>query len=124
MPTYEYECKECSHNFEAFQAMSDEPLKTCPECGKEIRRLIFGGTGVIFKGSGFYVTDKNKGRSGVAAKSGSKTEGTSSGDGASVCGAQCPAASSGTGCAAANASGSSASGGETSAKSKATPATS
>ena len=60
MPTYEYECKSCSHNFEVFQSMSDQPLKDCPECGDEIRRLIFGGTGVIFKGSGFYVTDKSK----------------------------------------------------------------
>jgi len=124
MPTYEYECRECSHSFEAFQAMSDEPLRTCPECGKEIRRLIFGGTGVIFKGSGFYVTDKNKGRNGATAKSsGFKTEGTSSGEAASVsagCGAQCPAASSGTGCPAAGAGGSPASGGE--AKSKAAPA--
>jgi len=60
MPTYEYECKTCSHNFEAFQSMSEQPLKDCPKCGKEIRRLIFGGTGVIFKGSGFYVTDKSK----------------------------------------------------------------
>jgi putative FmdB family regulatory protein len=60
MPTYEYECKSCSHNFEAFQSMSDQPFKDCPECGKEVRRLIFGGTGVIFKGSGFYVTDKSK----------------------------------------------------------------
>jgi len=87
MPTYEYECRECSHNFEVFQSMSDEPLKTCPECGKEIRRLIFGGTGVIFKGSGFYVTDKNKGRS-AASKPEAKTEGTSSGEAASC--AQCP----------------------------------
>ena len=61
MPTYEYECKSCGHGFEIFQAMSDPPLKNCPECGKEVRRLIFGGTGVIFKGSGFYVTDKSKG---------------------------------------------------------------
>jgi putative FmdB family regulatory protein len=66
MPTYEYECKNCGHGFEVFQSMSDPPLKDCPECGKEIRRLIFGGTGVIFKGSGFYVTDK--GKSGKAEK--------------------------------------------------------
>ena len=102
MPTYEYECRDCSHSFEAFQAMSDEPLKTCPECGKEIRRLIFGGTGVIFKGSGFYVTDKNKGRGGPKAKS--KTEGTASADAGTAsggsCGA-CPAAASETGCPAA-----------------------
>ncbi|MCL2186720.1 MAG: FmdB family transcriptional regulator [Treponema sp.] len=68
MPTYEYECKSCSHNFEVFQSMSEPPLTICPECGKEIRRLIFGGTGVIFKGSGFYVTDKGK-----SSKAGTKT---------------------------------------------------
>jgi putative FmdB family regulatory protein len=61
MPTYEYECKSCGHNFEVFQSMSEEPLKTCVKCGKEVRRLIFGGAGVIFKGSGFYVTDKGNG---------------------------------------------------------------
>jgi putative FmdB family regulatory protein len=60
MPTYEYECKTCGHNFEVFQAMSDPPVQNCPECGKEVRRLILGGAGVIFKGSGFYVTDKSK----------------------------------------------------------------
>ena len=71
MPTYEYECKTCSHSFEVFQAMSDEPLKVCPKCKKELRRLIFGGAGVIFKGPGFYVTDKNKARTASAAQ---KTE--------------------------------------------------
>ena len=60
MPTYEYECKKCRYNFEVFQSINDEPLKDCPKCGKEVRRLIFGGAGVIFKGSGFYVTDKGK----------------------------------------------------------------
>jgi len=59
VPTYEYECKSCSHGFEVFQSMSDPAVKICPECGNEVRRLIFGGAGVIFKGSGFYVTDKN-----------------------------------------------------------------
>ena len=67
MPTYEYECKKCSYSFEVFQSMSDEALKTCPKCGKEIRRLIFGGAGVIFKGPGFYVTDKARGQTGTAA---------------------------------------------------------
>ena len=70
MPTYEYECKTCGYNFETFQAITDEPVKICPMCGKDVRRLIFGGTGVIFKGSGFYVTDKSKGAdSGKAKKS-------------------------------------------------------
>ncbi|MCL2805158.1 MAG: hypothetical protein FWD26_04390 [Treponema sp.] len=60
MPTYEYECKSCSHNFEVFQSMKDQPIEDCPKCNKEVRRIIFGGAGVIFKGSGFYVTDKSK----------------------------------------------------------------
>ncbi|GBU29267.1 hypothetical protein R84B8_02831 [Treponema sp. R8-4-B8] len=68
MPTYEYECKSCSHKFEVFQSINDPPIKDCPKCGKEVRRLIFGGTGVIFKGSGFYVTDKNKSSGDKSAK--------------------------------------------------------
>jgi putative FmdB family regulatory protein len=78
MPTYEYECKSCGHTFEAFQSMRDEPLKACPECGKDVRRLIFGGTGVIFKGSGFYVTDKSKPSAGTG-KSAKAQEAPSSG---------------------------------------------
>ena len=62
MPTYEYECKSCGHRFDYFQNIKDEPLKICPECGRELRRLINGGTGVIFKGSGFYITDKGAGK--------------------------------------------------------------
>jgi putative FmdB family regulatory protein len=85
MPTYEYECKKCGYNFEIFQSMSDEPLKTCDKCGGEVRRLIFGGAGVIFKGSGFYVTDKagdktagkSKGPDSKASKTESKTAKTS-----------------------------------------------
>lgn len=62
MPTYEYECRACGHSFEKTQSMSDDPVKDCPECGKDVRRLIFGGAGIIFKGSGFYVND-SKGKS-------------------------------------------------------------
>ncbi len=57
MPTYDYRCVSCGHQFEAFQSMRDELLKVCPECGGRIERLISGGTGLIFKGSGFYITD-------------------------------------------------------------------
>jgi len=57
MPTYEYECTKCGHRFDVFQQMSDDPLKRCPECRGKIERLISGGAGVIFKGSGFYTTD-------------------------------------------------------------------
>ena len=100
MPTYEYECKSCGHNFEAFQSMSDAPLSDCPQCGKEIRRLINGGSGVIFKGSGFYVNDKKADNS---KKPSSKTtekpsEKSESGEAKSAC-AACPAsAASGGSC--------------------------
>jgi putative FmdB family regulatory protein len=57
MPTYEYECRECKHSFEKFQSMSADPIKVCPKCGKELRKLIGSGSGVIFKGTGFYETD-------------------------------------------------------------------
>jgi putative FmdB family regulatory protein len=57
MPTYEYQCKVCGHRFSRFQSMSDSPVETCPECSGEVRRIIGAGTGVIFKGSGFYATD-------------------------------------------------------------------
>lgn len=58
MPTYEYACQKCGHEFEQFQSMRDEPLKKCPSCGKPaLKRLVGGGAGLIFKGSGFYITD-------------------------------------------------------------------
>jgi putative FmdB family regulatory protein len=74
MPTYEYECKSCGYTFDVFQSMSDAPLKTCPQCGKDLRRLINGGTGVIFRGSGFYVTDKKGGSKSSAPSDSSKTK--------------------------------------------------
>jgi putative FmdB family regulatory protein len=58
MPTYEYHCDSCSHEFEEFQYIKDAPLKKCPHCGKnKLRRLISGGAAVVFHGSGFYQTD-------------------------------------------------------------------
>lgn len=57
MPTYEYECRKCRRKFEIFQNISDKPIKQCPECRGQVRRLIGRGAGVIFKGSGFYQTD-------------------------------------------------------------------
>ena len=57
MPTYEYKCKICGHEFEAFQLMSDDPVDTCPVCKGSVEKLISGGAGLIFKGSGFYITD-------------------------------------------------------------------
>ena len=61
MPTYDYICSDCNYKFERFQSMSDEPIRICPICGGVVRRIISGGTGLIFKGSGYYLTDyKNK----------------------------------------------------------------
>jgi len=60
VPTYEYKCSSCGHQFEEFQNMSDAPLATCPQCGGKVQRLIGTGGAVIFKGSGFYATDYAK----------------------------------------------------------------
>ncbi len=58
MPTYEYRCTACEHTFEQFQSITAEPLRTCPQCGKRrLERLLGAGGGIIFKGSGFYITD-------------------------------------------------------------------
>ena len=77
MPTYDYLCRECGERFEHFQSMSSPALKTfpfCENCKKEdceVERIISGGTGLIFKGSGFYLTDyKNKKSDNKKSKSG------------------------------------------------------
>ena len=58
MPTYEYNCSNCGHDFEQLQSIKAKPLRKCPKCGKlTLKRLIGTGSGVIFKGSGFYTTD-------------------------------------------------------------------
>ncbi len=60
MPTYDYECTHCGHNFEVFQKMTDPVLTVCPKCKSKVKRLIGSGSGIIFKGSGFYATDYRK----------------------------------------------------------------
>jgi len=60
MPTYDYECSHCGHVFEVFQKITDASLDKCPKCGKKVKRLISSGSGIIFKGSGFYETDYKK----------------------------------------------------------------
>jgi putative FmdB family regulatory protein len=58
MPTYEYICDSCQHQFERFQSIKARPVRKCPKCGKlSVQRLIGAGAGIIFKGSGFYETD-------------------------------------------------------------------
>ena len=60
MPTYNYKCNDCGHQFSAFQKMSDNPVKDCSQCKGTVRRIISGGSGMIFKGTGFYLTDYGK----------------------------------------------------------------
>jgi putative FmdB family regulatory protein len=58
MPTYDYKCFGCEHQFEQFQSITAEPIRKCPKCGKrKVKRLLGIGAGLIFKGSGFYITD-------------------------------------------------------------------
>ena len=79
MPTYESACHKCGHAFEAFQSMKDEPLKKCPKCSKTgLKRLIGTGAGLIFKGSGFYITDYKKNGSSSATSSSSSSSSESS----------------------------------------------
>lgn len=88
MPTYEYRCTKCGHEFEALQTMSEPPVAFCPECKGKPERLITGGVGFLLKGTGFYQTDyrsatykadaaKDSGESkkpGKSEKSGTKKE--------------------------------------------------
>lgn len=92
MPTYEYRCPK-GHEFEEFQRMSDPPVAKCPECGAESERLLSAGAGLLFKGSGFYITDyrsdsykkaaaaDKSGGAGSAGSSGSSSSSSSSSSG-------------------------------------------
>jgi putative FmdB family regulatory protein len=86
MPTYDYKCEACGHTFERFQSITAPPIKKCPQCGKnKVRRLLGTGAGLIFKGSGFYITDyrdssyKSAARKDSAGGSGSSSS-SSTGD--------------------------------------------
>ena len=83
MPTYEYHCEKCGKNFDAYQSMKDDAYRTCPKelCRKKtwgkgrVKRLLGAGAGLIFKGSGFYITDyRSKGYSDAAKKESSTAE--------------------------------------------------
>ena len=95
MPTYEYSCEKCKKDFEIFQSMKDDAFKTCPKeaCrmktwGKgKVKRQLGSGAGLIFKGSGFYITDYRTENYKTAAKSDSATKDPSSGSGGSSGGA-------------------------------------
>lgn len=76
MPTYEYRCED-GHEFEVFQKMSDDPIDVCPECGAPAERKISSGAGLVFRGSGFYITDYK--RAGETKKGESADDGSSAG---------------------------------------------
>ena len=79
MPTYDYLCDACEHQFEEFQSFSEKPLKKCPSCGKpKLRRLFGAGAAILFKGSGFYQTDYRS----EGYKSAAKAEGSPAKDAA------------------------------------------
>lgn len=116
MPTYDYECSQCGHAFEAQQSMRDDPLSVCPSCSEPaLRRVISGGAGIIFKGSGFYVTDSKKsgGSSAKPSSTGKESSGSGEGSPASSSGSTSTDASSGK----KTTSGDAASGGSTGKKS-------
>ena len=77
MPTYQYACTECGHDFEAVQSFSDDALAECPVCHGRLRK-VFGAVGIVFKGSGFYRNDsRDKKPAGFGAKTDGKVDATS-----------------------------------------------
>lgn len=101
MPTYDYECGRCGHTFEAFQSMTEKPLRTCPECRGRVRRLIGAGAGIIFKGSGFHATDyRTKSYSEGAKADAPKTDAKSESKSTTTCPAKASGACPGGDCSA------------------------
>lgn len=83
MPTYEYRCPKCGTDFEKFQRMSDDPVAECPNCGADAERRLSGGAGLLFKGSGFYITDYRSDSYKKAANSDSSSKSDSGGSSSS-----------------------------------------
>lgn len=79
MPTYEYQCGTCGNRFEKFQSFSDEPVKACPECGNQVKK-VFSAAGIIFKGSGWYVNDSRKTESSAKSSPKDSTDAPKEGD--------------------------------------------
>ncbi|HZD53965.1 MAG TPA: FmdB family zinc ribbon protein [Woeseiaceae bacterium] len=77
MPLYDYACEQCGYRFEVRQSFADDPLTVCPECTGHVRRVIHP-SGIIFKGSGWYITDSRKPESSGASMSSSESASTSS----------------------------------------------
>lgn len=77
MSTYDYRCRECSHEFEEYQPITADALVICPKCGKHaLKRVIGAGGGLIFKGTGFYLTDYRKNGTSPASSAGAKDKKT------------------------------------------------
>lgn len=74
MPTYEYYCTSCGFEFEEFQSIASEPIQVCPQCNGKVQRKISGGSGLIFKGNGFYITDYKRKNSSQNTEMEKKTE--------------------------------------------------
>jgi putative FmdB family regulatory protein len=79
MPTYVYACDSCGAQFEQFQSFKDEPLRTCPKCASAVRR-VFQPVGIVFKGSGWYITDSRKSGSASVTGDDSSSKGESKGE--------------------------------------------
>ena len=94
MPTYEYQCQKCGHAFEEFQSIKADPLTNCPKkgCRGKVRRLISAGGGLLFKGSGFYITDYRSEGYKKAAKAGDSAAAGSTGSSPSESKSPSPAA--------------------------------
>lgn len=91
MPTYEYECQKCGHHFDVFQSIKDGPKRSCPKCKGRVKRVLGMGAGLLFKGSGFYITDHRqpsykeaaKKESSASSSAGSNTGSSAGGSSAS-----------------------------------------
>ena len=95
MPTYDYACTRCGHQFEQFQSMLDRPLKKCPKCAKlSLKRLVGAGAGIIFKGTGFYSTDYKKSGASPASSSDESAKPSAHVHSGGCCGGACGASSS------------------------------
>ena len=113
MPIYTYRCENCGEQFELRQSFSDAPLTICPKCNQEQLRKVITPAGIVFKGSGWYVTDHKSKSSSSTSSSGTKAGSESKGEGKETAPVAAPAAES-----------SSSSGGDSSASSKASTANS
>lgn len=121
MPTYEYRCKSCGHQFDAVQSFSDDALTECPSCGEPTLKKVFGNVGITFKGSGFYKTDSRSAGSFGSTKDADKSDTGSSSSSSSSSTSSTKAADAGSSSSSSSSTGSS--GSSTTSTASSTPAT-